>query len=158
MVQPVRTIVTFKNSAFNTSVPKEYFINDCCFGDDVAKWLAEELRRKGHQADETPGQEDFGWYFNFEVSGFNHCFVIGLQSGDTEAENTWIGWVERRRGFGTSLFGGRDRDIHPDACLTIHKALLASPETHSLRWHFKRDFDSDAWDPGTPTPSFTNQS
>jgi hypothetical protein len=30
----IRTVVTFNSSAFNTTQPKSYFINDCCFGDD----------------------------------------------------------------------------------------------------------------------------
>jgi hypothetical protein len=61
-----RTLVTFKSSAFNTSEPKPYFINPGCYGDDVAKWLTRELRGRGFKTDEEPGQEDFGWYFNFE--------------------------------------------------------------------------------------------
>jgi hypothetical protein len=27
--------------------------------------------------DEKPGQEDFGWYLNFEAAGIGHTFVIG---------------------------------------------------------------------------------
>ena len=40
----MRTLVTFRSSAFNTTQPKDYFINPGCFGDDVAKWLMGELR------------------------------------------------------------------------------------------------------------------
>jgi hypothetical protein len=29
------------------------------------KWLIEELTKKGVDCDKEPGQEDFGWYFNF---------------------------------------------------------------------------------------------
>jgi hypothetical protein len=58
METTVKTVVTFKSSAFNMSEPREYFINPSCFGDDLAKWLAEQLRSNGHQASEVPGQED----------------------------------------------------------------------------------------------------
>ena len=76
--------------------PNDYFINPCCFGDDVAKWLIRELRRQGMEIDEEPGQEDFGWYLNFETAGVAHTFVIGhRQTGATE-EGTWIGWLERK--------------------------------------------------------------
>jgi hypothetical protein len=34
----MRTIATFKSDAFNTSEGRDYFINDCCFGDD-GSWL-----------------------------------------------------------------------------------------------------------------------
>jgi len=37
----VRRNVIFQSTAFNTSQPKDYFINDCCYGDDVARWLME---------------------------------------------------------------------------------------------------------------------
>ena len=37
----IRTVVTFQSSAFNTSERKDYFINNCCYGDDVARVIAE---------------------------------------------------------------------------------------------------------------------
>jgi hypothetical protein len=90
METTVKTVVIFKSSAFNMSEPREYFINPGCFGDDLAKWLAEQLRGKGHQASEMPSQEDFGWYFTFIISGVEYCFVIGHRPGDG-AEGVWIG-------------------------------------------------------------------
>jgi hypothetical protein len=39
MGRRVRSLVTFKSTAFNVMERRPYFINDCCFGDDVAKWL-----------------------------------------------------------------------------------------------------------------------
>jgi len=111
----VKTVVTFKSSAFNVSEPKEHFINPCCFGDDVARWLAEQLRDKGCQAAYVPGQEDFGWYFSFLVAGIEYCFVIGHRPGDENGEGVWIGWLERSRGFVASMFGGRKRGIQPTA-------------------------------------------
>jgi hypothetical protein len=91
METTVKTVVTLKSSTFNMSEPREYFINPGCFGDDLAKWLAEQLRSKRYQASEVPGQEDFGWYFTFVESGVEHCFVIGLRPGDDDAEDLWIG-------------------------------------------------------------------
>ena len=43
MAEPVRTVVTFRSSAFNTTESKDYFINECCFGDDAARWIIERL-------------------------------------------------------------------------------------------------------------------
>lgn len=43
----MRTLVTFKSTAFNTTEEKETFINPGCFGDDVGKWLIRELRSRG---------------------------------------------------------------------------------------------------------------
>jgi hypothetical protein len=38
----IKTVVAFESTAFNMAEPKDYFINPCCFGDDVATWLAAE--------------------------------------------------------------------------------------------------------------------
>jgi hypothetical protein len=77
MDSEIRTVVTFEATAFNMTEPKESFINPCSFGDDVANWLISELRKRSVRTDEKPGQEDFGWYLNFEITGTGHTFVIG---------------------------------------------------------------------------------
>jgi hypothetical protein len=149
----VKTLVTFRSSAFNTSEAKEYFINPCCFGDDLAKWLTEQLRSKGYQATEVPRQEDFGWYFGFSVSGIEHCFVIGCRPGDNNEEGLWIGWLERSRGFIASLLGARKRGIQPTAVRAIHEILSASPQIREVHWHFEHDFNSGREELGTAEPS-----
>jgi hypothetical protein len=141
MESEIRTVVTFESTAFNMTEPKDYFINPCCFGDDVALWLIDELRKKGMGADEKPGQEDFGWYLNFDPAGIGHAFVIGHRPrGETEA-GTWIGWLERKRGLIASLLGGRRRGIQASAAQAIHQILTGSPVVREVRWHFQRDFD-----------------
>ena len=127
-------------------------MNPCCFGDDVAKWLIELLRGKGYQTAETPVQEDFGWFFTFAVSDIEHCFVIGHRPGDCKTEDSWIGWLERSRGFVASALGGRKRDIQPDAVHAIHEILSNSPQIRNVRWHLQRDFDSGQVKTGTPNP------
>jgi len=148
----IRTVVTFESTAFNMADPKEYFINPCCFGDDVAKWVIGELRKQGLETDEKPGQEDSGWYLHFEVAGSGHCFVIGHRpTGETEA-GTWIGWLERSRGFIGSVLGGRKRRIQPPAAEAIHKILSSSPLIRDVRWHFQCDFDKGYDERGASSP------
>ena len=149
MPAEVRTVVTFESSAFNTSEPKAYFINACCFGDDVAKWLVAELRAAGHAADAEPGQEDFGWYFNFVIDGLKHCFVIGFRPGEEKDPGEWIGWLERRR----FRLLSRGKGISREAAEAVHKVLAGSEKVRSLRWHLKDDFDKGLEDRGTRTPS-----
>jgi len=36
---PLQTHVTFRSAAFNTTAPKDYFINPDNFGEDLAYWL-----------------------------------------------------------------------------------------------------------------------
>ena len=151
MNSAVRTIVTFESPAFNVSEQKPYFINPCCFGDDLANWLAAQLRKKGHQADETAGQEDFGWFFGFEVSGMKHYFVTGYRPADANDAGTWIGWLERR-GLIRSLPGVRDREVSDRAAQAVHEVLSETPTIQNIRWHFKRHFDSGREDAGTPHP------
>jgi hypothetical protein len=138
----IRTVVSFESTAFNMTEPKDYFINPYCFGDDVAEWLMRELRKQGARTDERPGQEDFGWYLNFEAAGVGHTFVIGHRPrGETEL-GTWIGWLERKRGLIRSILGSRKRGIQAAAAQAIHQILTGSPVVHDVRWHFQRDFDS----------------
>jgi hypothetical protein len=149
----VKTVVTFKSSAFNSSEQKPYFINPGCFGDDVAKWVREQLRGKGYQAAELPGQEDFGWYFTFLMSGVEYCFVIGYRPGSDASEGVWTGWLERSRGFVASVLGGRKRGVQSAAARVIHEILSSSPLIRDVCWHFARDFDSGREQTGTPDPS-----
>jgi hypothetical protein len=84
MATELRTVVTFKSAAFDATEPKPYFINPGCFADDVAKWMIGELRNRGVKTNAKPGQEDFGWYFNFEVAGAaEHTFVFGYRPTTT---------------------------------------------------------------------------
>jgi len=50
----MRTEASFRSSAFNTSEVRDYFINDCCFGDDLAKWMISRLRQAGVATDDEP--------------------------------------------------------------------------------------------------------
>ncbi len=147
----MRTLTTFESSAFNTTEPREYFINPNCFGDDLAKWLLAALRRAGLKADEEPGQEDFGWYFDFTVPEGEHCVVVGFRPGDPAPQGCWIAWLERSRGFLGSLFGGRQCGIAPSAVAALHAALQA-PEIRNLRWHEKHNFDAMREELGSDAP------
>src|SRR5690242_1220000 len=115
MESEIRTVVTFESTAFNMTKPRDYFINPCCFGDDVAGWIISQLRKQGIRTDEKARQEDFGWYLNFVADGIDHTLVIGHRlTGETEA-GTWIGWLERKHGFIASISGGRMRGVGASA-------------------------------------------
>lgn len=75
----IRTVVAFRSDAFNTTDPKDYFINDCCFGDDVGKWLIGELRSRGIDVDSEPDQEDWGWCVTCRVDGHEHTLGVGVR-------------------------------------------------------------------------------
>ncbi len=152
MSDSLRTNVTFKSTAFNTSQVKDYFINDCCFGDDVARWLMRELRAGGIRTDEEPGQEDFGWYFTFYTDDASHDFVLAYRPGDIDEEGDWIGRLERRAGLFASLLGARNRGIQPAAAQAIHNVLLSSLDIKDVRWHFEHDFSTGREELGAQEP------
>lgn len=137
----MRTIATFHSSVFNAAESRPYFINPACFGDDVARWLIARLRETGARTDDEPGQEDFGWYFDFEVPEGTHTCVISLRPGEAGGAPDWVVWVERSRGLLGSMLGGRRRGIAPSATARLHDALSRAPEVTALRWHEQRDFD-----------------
>lgn len=138
----LRTYVTFRSDVFNASQPREYFINPTCFGDDAATWLMDRLRRRGLSVGDAPRQEDFGWYFTFQVDGVDHDFVIGYRPGGRDEAGIWIGWLERKVGLVWSLLGGRRRGISRLAAEVIHMELSASSEIRHVRWHYEDDFRS----------------
>ncbi len=148
----MRTLVTFNSAVFNTTQTKDYFINPGCFGDDVCKWLISEFRAKGIETDKEPGQEDFGWYFNFKMSEGPHCIVIGYRPEDNKEKGVWIGWLERKCGFIGSLLGGRKRGISTGAIGTVHQVLSNSEKIQDVRWHSQGDFDKGKEDLGSPNP------
>jgi hypothetical protein len=122
------------------------------FGDDVAKWLIEQLRRLGYETTDSPGQEDFGWYLNFKVNGAGHCFVVGYRSGGSNEEGVWIGWLERSRSLLPSILWGRKRGISPQAVNAIHSVLKGDPAIQNVHWHLKRDFDNNREELGASIP------
>ncbi|HKA18505.1 MAG TPA: hypothetical protein VKN18_09315 [Blastocatellia bacterium] len=135
-----RTVVTFQSDSFNTSEPKDYFINDCCFGDDLARWMIERLGSSGVETDSEPGQEDFGWYFNFKLTENFYCVVLGFRPGE-EGEGEWVAWLERARGFVASVFGYRKREIEVAACNVLNAALQERSVIRNVRWHTRANFD-----------------
>lgn len=131
----MNTVAVFESQAFNHTEPKDYFINDCCFGDDLARWLMGELARQGLEVDDEPGQEDFGWYFNSSVGDEKYCFVIG---GD--GEGGWYVVVERACGLMSSLLGGRHRNVGRSAVTALEQVLAGSNRVQNLRWISWKEF------------------
>jgi hypothetical protein len=158
MKSALRSLVTFKSESFNTSESKPYFFNPYCFGDDVCRWLIQELRLKGVKTDDQPECEDFGWYFVFHVTNVPHCFVVGYRHGSfDEADGIWIGWIERHVGLIRSICGGRNRGIRPEAMSAIHDVLVDSEQICEIRWHYQGEFDAGIENKGTREPLTPNE-
>ena len=142
----MKTDVAFHTTGFNCTEPRDHFINAGCFGDDVCKWLIEQLRARGVATADEPGQEDFGWYFTFTAGGAEHCFVVGFQPNEPLKGDRWLGSIERHVGLLGSLLGGRRRGISPAAVEAIDGVLKSSPQIRNVVWHEPGTDAADAED------------
>jgi hypothetical protein len=85
--------ITVETDLFEHREVKAHFINPCCFGEDFATWLKQELLRfpePGLEISE-PIQEDYGW--GLWVSYRDDRFWIALSyvgDGPQEAPAQWI--------------------------------------------------------------------
>ncbi len=141
-MSPVRTVATFRSAAFNTSETKGYFINESCFGDDLARWLLRELNTGHIRTENEPAQADFGWFLTFYVGEAAYQVIVGFRAGDSAAEGEWVCWLERSAGMLAMLLGARKRGIQPEAVQVIHTTLASSAAIQELKWHFREDFDA----------------
>ena len=96
----------FETDRFNLSQPKEYFINDCCYGDDLAAWLRGKLAEMSIEATQ-PGQEDWGWYLDVRHNGNSYFVGIGGNAQDETSGNRgeWRLMVEKHRSLMERLLG-----------------------------------------------------
>jgi hypothetical protein len=146
----MRTVATFESREFNLTEPRDYFINEGCFGDDLGRWLIDALRATGVEAGPEPGQEDFGWYVNYTISDQTFCAVIGNVGGEF-----WFVAIERVTGFLSSVLGGRRRYIQASGVMRVHDILSAAPEVRNLKWHHWHTFrrgGATAFDDGASSP------
>jgi hypothetical protein len=98
----------FETSRFNLSEVKEHFINPCCFGEDLAAWLRDELLEKGLEVT-APAQEDWGWYIEANDKGSWYFIGVGGnadEAGQDRNHGEWRIMVERRRSAWKRLTGG----------------------------------------------------
>ena len=117
--------ILFETDRFNVSALKEHFINPCCFGEDLAEWLRQELINKGMTAG-TPGQEDWGWYLFLEQGSAR--YFVGLtgyhKEGAMDAnDGEWRIMVERRRTVWEWL-RGRNKITPTDPIFLLIEGLL----------------------------------
>ena len=109
MADQARTHVTFVTKLFNTQEVKDYFINPCCFGDDCAQWLIDQLvLQRVEKVSEKPIQEDWGWCFFITIDQRDFWIGVGLCE-DEDPSNTWMVFIESRLSwFGRRFLGRSD--------------------------------------------------
>jgi len=129
----MKVLGTVESDRFEHRIVRSHFINPCCFGEDLANWLREQLRRlsgRGFEIDE-PLQEDYGW--GFWLRKGKSKFWLGLSyvgEGPTEAPAQWVLSVTHS-GIMPSLFGRVDLDSLRTIEETINAAIAASDD---IQW------------------------
>jgi hypothetical protein len=118
--------VLFSTDKFNLSEPREYFINDCCYGDDVARWLVERLRLIGLSVTE-PDQEDWGWYFDAQYQQASYFVGVGGTPDDESSGNSYGQWrlcVEKHRTLLEKLTGANQLS-EDNSFIEVLKAMVS---------------------------------
>jgi hypothetical protein len=108
--------ITVETDVFEHREVKPHFINPCCFGEDFAAWLKQELSRFPESGVKIsdPLQEDYGW--GLWVSHAKDRFWIALSyvgDGPQEAPGQWIISVTSDPGLNLTkrLFHKPDRQV-----------------------------------------------
>lgn len=139
----VRNRVTFVTTLFNATEVRDYFINDCCFGDDCAAWLIDRLKAQCDlQIDAEPIQEDWGWCFGVTVGQRNFLVGVGLYEDD-DVPNRWLVFIDSQLGsVKRKLLGQADQAEHMAVCEAVDRVLKGKSEINDIRWHSNAGFDS----------------
>jgi len=129
------TVVSFVTERFNTTVSKSTFINPGCFGDDLASWLAEELRAEGLYIVGAPIPEDYGWALQFKLNTRRYAAAIGYIPAFY-----WYIAVERSTRW--AIFHPRFRSVSGSAVDAIKRVLWRAREIRDIQWHSPQEFFS----------------
>ena len=89
----LRHDLLFETDRFNLTEVGPHFINDICFGEDLAAWLRARLAERGVAAGD-PGQEDWGWYLEADYRGRHFLIGVGGNADETAAaeRRNWGEW------------------------------------------------------------------
>jgi hypothetical protein len=117
--------ILFETSRFNLTEVKPHFINDCCFGEDLARWLREMLIAVGMTVIE-PAQEDWGWYIEASHDGQSYFIGIGGNAEEGAADTNQGQWrisIEKHRSLKQKLTG-KNKMTADEPIIPIIRGLL----------------------------------
>ena len=132
----MKSFVTFRTDLFNHTEVGENFINRCCFGEDVARWLRARLCDLQVEVSD-PIQEDYGW--GIWVGSGRDKFWVWASTFDPECSGPFAEWgIGIAYDAGLNLiarfFHKPDRSLHRAVCSTIDEALRAEQCITDVEW------------------------
>jgi hypothetical protein len=123
----------FKTGRFNLSKVQPHFINPCCFGEDLARWLHEQLSERGICAAE-PYQEDWGWELRAEEDGKRYYVGVGGNSDDgTSDMGEWRIIIEKARSIRDRLTGKGKMSADDRMMKAVEEILAGEPDFQGFR-------------------------
>lgn len=124
--------ISFITDLFESKEVKPHFINNRCFGEDLAQWLIDKSMTSEFQFGE-PFQEDWGWAVLAEANG--EKFIVGFGIMDDsigEDHADWIITVEKMRKW--VVFGSKDSPLRARLCDLIQNVLRNEAQIREVRW------------------------
>ncbi len=127
--------ILFETDRFNVSKVEDYFINPCCFGDDLALWLGKKLSAHGVTTS-SPGQEDWGWYLFVEqgpdryllgMTGYHSDSAVGINDGE------WRIMLQKKRSLWDKIRGRNTTSDTDLILLTIERILREESGVRNIR-------------------------
>jgi hypothetical protein len=113
----MRDAITVETDRFEHREGKPHFINPCCFGEDFAAWLKQELSTPAGTGFDfsSPLQEDYGW--GFWASHGKDRFWIALSYVGTGPQEPPAQWVI---------------SVNYDAGLNLFRRFFHKPDAQAL--------------------------
>lgn len=126
---------------FNFTEVRPHFINPCCFGEDFAAWLADEIAPLAGQGYEIslPIQEDYGWGLWVSrararvwiaLSSMQDGGEVGAAPADPSAQGEWMVSVALDHGLNPlrALLGRGDAALQGEVVEAVRGALERAPD------------------------------
>lgn len=121
---------SFQSNLFENKKAQPHFINDRCFGEDLANWLVNKLNESQFSFSK-PYQEDWGWEIECK-KGFEKFFIqIGIMDesiGEDDAE--WLISIEKTKSWFS--FGKQDKLDFENLYRKIEEVLSSEPQIFKI--------------------------
>jgi hypothetical protein len=124
--------ITVETDLFEHRELKPHFINPCCFGEDFAAWLKDQLSPLANSGFDLPKliQEDYGWGCWARHGKGSHWVALSyLGDGPQESPAQWVISVNYDPGFNPikRLFHKPDRQASQNLRARVRQAVTSNP-------------------------------
>jgi hypothetical protein len=137
----MKSQISFTTDLFESKEVQAHFINDRCFGEDLARWFVDAASGGAFSFSE-PFQEDWGWAVSAEAKGEKFVIAFGIMDesiGQDQAD--WLITIEKIRRW--KFFGSKDSRLRGELCDLVQNVLRDKAHIREIRWtsevgHFAR--------------------